>query len=584
MKKSFGSFASLLLATTCIAGAEPVPAAGPDVGGGGKSNPGLKTDAKAMKEFLDWRFGMFIHWGPVALKGTEIGWSRGKQVPVAEYDSLYQQFNPTKFDADAWVTAAADAGMKYLVITAKHHDGFCLWPSEFTDYDIAATPWKGGRGDVLKDLAAACKKHGVRFCTYYTVCDWHHPDWLPRFQDPRPATGADPVRFDRYMRDQLGEIIHRYDPALIWFDGNWFKEWTNARGQSLYADLRKLKPNLLINNRVDGGDQHKVLTPGLAGDFATPEQFIGPYAAYPWETCALITTQQWAWKPDDPLKSYKQTMDHIFRCAGGNGNLLLNVGPRADGTIEPAQVARLHEIGKWMKQYGESIYGTRGGPWLPDSNKVSTFRGDVAYVHLLAGQGEVFLPEDGFRIRSAKLLTGGELESVREEGGLRLRIPEPSRNPVNTLIKLELDRSAATLPVRPFRNPGAPKATASTIYQNSADYDADKAVDGDPMTRWATPEGTKQCWIQLDLPRATTVKGIEIDEAMFAPNSRVNRFEIQMKKGDAWSSIHSGTTIGKSFKASFPPVTSQSFRLNILEASEGPTISEIRLLAEPKNP
>lgn len=564
---------------TALVGAEPAPASATpppaEVGGGGALNPGLKTDAKAMTEFLDWRFGMFIHWGPVALKGTEIGWSRGNQVPVAEYDSLYKKFNPEKFDADAWAKAAAGAGMKYLVLTCKHHDGFCLWPSKFTDYSIASTPWKDGKGDPVKELAAACKRHGVRFCVYYTVADWYHFDWLPRFQDKRPTAGADPARFDKYMRDQLGEIIRDYDPALIWFDGNWFKEWTTERGQSLYAYLRGLKPDILVNNRVDGvpkGASHKVLTPGLAGDYATPEQFIGPYAAYPWETCALITTKQWAWKPNDPLKTYKQTMDHLFRCAGGNGNLLLNIGPRADGSIEPAQVARLHEIGAWTKLYGESIYGTRGGPWLPDKDKVSTFRDKTVYVHLLAGQAEVFLPEDGFRILSAKLLTGGEATLVRETDGIRVRIPDASRNALNEVIRLEFDRPVKELPVRPFGRRWAAKAVADNTFGGDPNYGADKAVDADPQTRWATDAGRKTASIEMTLPKPRAVKGVVIAEAF---GSRVRRWEFSVRSEGKWRKVAEGTTLGAGHTSTFPATEADALRLEIMDATDGPTIAEI---------
>lgn len=542
-----------------------------ELGGGGKMNPGLKTDAKAMETFLDWRFGMFIHWGPVTLKGTEIGWSRGKQVPVAEYDNLYKRFNPENFDADAWAKAAADAGMKYLVLTTKHHDGFCLWPSKFTDYDIASTPFKR---DVVKELSEACKRHGVRFCAYYTVCDWYHFDWLPRFQDSRPTTGADPARFDKYMRDQLGELIRNYDPALIWFDGNWFHEWTAERGGKLYADLRKMKPDLLINNRVDQGEghSHKLLWPGFAGDFATPEQFIGPYAAYPWETCALITTQQWAWKPNDPLKSYKLTMDHLFRCAGGNGNLLLNVGPRADGAIEPAQVERLRDIGSWMKSYGESIYGTRGGPWLPDAGKVSTCRDKTVYVHLLSGQGEVFLPEEGFGILSAKLLTGGELSLTRENGGVRLRIPEPFRNPINTLIRLEINRAAKELPMRSFQKTWGAKATASNTFQNDPNYGADKVVDGDPETRWAADAGCTAATLEMTLSKPQRIKGVVIREVI----DRVRRWTLSARSGGAWKKVAEGTTLTDAAQGvKFPEIEADALRLEIQESTDGPTISEI---------
>ncbi|NOZ63215.1 MAG: alpha-L-fucosidase, partial [Calditrichaeota bacterium] len=150
------------------------------IGGGGEANPDLKTNLESLQNWQTMRFGMFIHWGPVTLRGTEIGWSRGREVPVKEYDNLYREFNPVLFDAKEWVAAAKAAGMKYLIITAKHHDGFCLWDSKYTDYDIMSTPFKR---DVVKELAEECKRQGILFGTYYSIIDWHHPDYPIRHGD-----------------------------------------------------------------------------------------------------------------------------------------------------------------------------------------------------------------------------------------------------------------------------------------------------------------------------------------------------------------------------------------------------------------
>ena len=173
---------------------------------------------------LEWwreaRFGLFIHWGPVSLKGTEIGWSRGAEVPEAEYDRLFREFNPTRFDARAWAQTAKAAGMKYLVLTSKHHDGFCLWDSRYTDYDIMNTPF--GR-DVIKELSAACRKEGIVFCTYHSICDWRHPDYplgSPGGKSQKPSPNMD--RYNTSLKNQVAELVHNYGPlGILWFDADW---------------------------------------------------------------------------------------------------------------------------------------------------------------------------------------------------------------------------------------------------------------------------------------------------------------------------------------------------------------------------
>ncbi len=321
------------------------------------TKPAAKTPAwqpakpEAIQRWQDMRFGMFIHWGPVSLKGTEIGWSRGAQIPIAEYDNLYKQFNPTKFDADQWVAIAKSAGMKYIVLTTKHHDGFCLWDTKLTDYNIMNAPF---HRDVVKELAAACKKQGIAFGTYYSVCDWHHPDFpltSPGGRTKREKSDID--AYNRYLLGQIEELVKNYGPLLtIWND---VPQEFHGRGVNTINMIRKLQPDILVNNRTGDG-----------GDYDTPEQQIGKFQmGRPWETCMTIC-HQWAWKPNDELKTLKQCLQTLIYCAGGDGNLLFNVGPMPTGEIETRQVERLKEMGAWMKKYGETIYGTRGGPYTAD--------------------------------------------------------------------------------------------------------------------------------------------------------------------------------------------------------------------------
>jgi alpha-L-fucosidase len=258
------------------------------------------ANAQRLQWWRDARFGMFIHWGPVSLKGTEIGWSRGAQIPIEEYDNLYRRFNPTNFNAGQWVKIAKAAGMKYIVLTTKHHDGFCLWDTKLTDYNIMNTPF---HRDVTRELAEACRQQGLVFCAYHSICDWRHPDYplgSPGGKSTKPDANMD--RYNQYLKDQLSELLKDYGPqGILWFDGEWESPWTVERGQDLYRHCRALQDSLIINNRVGKGREGMAGTTAQTvenpGDYDTPEQTIGKYQDQrPWETCMTICNQ-WAWKP-----------------------------------------------------------------------------------------------------------------------------------------------------------------------------------------------------------------------------------------------------------------------------------------------
>jgi alpha-L-fucosidase len=386
---------------------------------------------------LEWwreaRFGMFIHWGPVSLKGAEISWSRGAEVPVAEYDSLYQQFNPTNFDADDWVRTARDAGMKYIVFTTKHHDGFCMWDTGQTGYNIMHSPF--GR-DVVKELSAACRRQGLAFGAYHSVCDWHHPDFpltSPGGSVRRQTSNLD--RYEQYLRAEVSELITRYGPLLVmWYDVP--QEFSVARGQGLLDFTRALQPDIIINDRS-----------GAPGDYDTPEQRVGKFQdRRPWETCMTIC-RQWAWKPGDEMKSLQECIQTLVLCAGGDGNLLLNVGPMPDGRIEPRQVRRLQEMGAWLSRYGQSVYGTRGGPWKPSRAVASTRNGNSIFVHILRSEtATVTLPDIPSKIARSQLLTGGSAKVSQQGGQLTITLsPAPGPSDVDSIVRLELGHSAMDL-------------------------------------------------------------------------------------------------------------------------------------------
>ncbi|MCH5598058.1 alpha-L-fucosidase [Niabella ginsengisoli] len=409
----------------------------------------IKTKPDALNEFMQDRFGMFIHWGPISLRGTEIGWSRDRDVSKEDYDHLYKEFNPVLFDADAWVKTAKDAGMKYLTITARHHDGFCLWPTKFTDYNIMNSPFKK---DVVGALNEACKKQGIKFCIYYSVLDWYHPDYPMHspHNNPKPDPKSDMKRYVQFMKDQLKELITNYDPYMLWFDGAWESPWTNEMGKEMYTYLKSLKPSLVINNRlgkeIAGVENKNIDHTQMVGDYDTPEQAVGKMNLdVPWESCFTICNQ-WAWKPNDKMKSLKECLTIISKTSGGNGNLLLNVGPMLDGRIEQRQIGRLKEIGDWLKINGEAVYATMGGPYEPNKNFSTTRKGNKLYVHILNTDTSAIVLKSipDRKIVKSYVLKGAPI-SIQQSGD-NITIPiVKSETPY--VVVLELDKTAEKIPV-----------------------------------------------------------------------------------------------------------------------------------------
>jgi alpha-L-fucosidase len=407
--------------------------------------------ARSATERIAWwqaaRFGLFIHWGPVSLVGTEIGWSRGGErrglrfslppgpVPVDLYDNLYKEFNPIHFDAAAWVQIAKDAGMRYLIFTSKHHDGFVNFDSALTDYKITGPLCPFGR-DIVAELAAACHAADLPFGCYYSPPDWRHPDYR----------NENHARYLEYFHAQVGELCRNYgELAVLWFDGL-EENFTNAAeveryrdqerfasaqiwgSEKLFAEIRQLQPNILINNRC-----------GMRADFDTPEQMVGAYQTErAWESC-ITMGDQWAWKPDDKIKSLAECLHTLIRVVGGDGNLLFNVGPMPDGRIEERQVERLRQMGDWLRHYGESIYGTRGGPFQPGDWGVSTHTDQTIYLHILDWPTEILtLPPLAQSITGSQVLTGGQAVVQQSAQGVTVTVAPTDRHAIDTIVRLEV--------------------------------------------------------------------------------------------------------------------------------------------------
>lgn len=517
------------------------------------------------------RFGLFIHWGPVSLKGTEIGWSRGGErrgtggtgdIPLEVYDNLYREFNPVEFDAREWVQIALNAGMTYLVFTSKHHDGFCMFDSALTEYKITNSPFQR---DVVRELADACHEAGLKVGWYYSPPDWHHPDY-------RTANHA---RYIEYLHGQLRELCTNYGKIdILWFDGlgGTAEDWD---AEKLVTMIRELQPGIVINDRA-----------GLPEDHATPEQRVGAFNRNRrWETCMTICNQ-WAWKPDDTMKTLDKCIDVLVRTAGGDGNLLFNVGPMPDGRIEPRQVDRLAEMGAWLGQFGETIYGTRGGPYMPSAWGASTCKNSRVYLHVLdwnqVKDGRIELPPLPRAIIRHELLTGGAVELENTPEALILHFDASARVEPDTILALEVEGNAEDISPIPLPTEIVQgNFAASNVYESMDMYSPAMAFDGNPETRWATDSGTHQAWLQIRFNEPRKISQILVSEAC---GDRIQKFELQQSDdGKHWTTFYTGEKLGMNGRARFEAITTSGVRLKILEATEGPTLWEVQFSEKQDN-
>jgi alpha-L-fucosidase len=465
-----------------------------------QSGESVSTEEDRMDWWREARFGMFIHWGLYAIPAGEwknqtnhAEWIRTTaQIPLEEYDQFLDEFKPVKFDARAWVKMAKDAGMKYITITSKHHDGFALYDSEVSDYDVMSTPFKR---DILKELADACRKEGIKLCFYHSIMDWHHPDYLPRrnWETGRSAEGAEFPRYIDYMKSQLRELLTNYgDIGVLWFDGEWEDTWTHEDGLELYDYVRSFQSDIIINNRVDKGRQgmQGLTAEGdFAGDFGTPEQEI-PAMGLPgidWESC-MTMNDHWGYnKHDQHWKSSKDLIRKLADIASKGGNFLLNIGPKADGTFPQESVDRLKTIGDWMKVNGASIYGTQASPfenldWGRVTQKEESGN-TLLYLHVFNWPADGKLSLHGLRNKAigARLLTAPQtaLRVTREEDALIIDVPSESPDPYDVVIELDIEGKAEV--VTPPEVLGADSrftSTAEVRFNAQTGYDIRYTLDG----------------------------------------------------------------------------------------------------------
>jgi alpha-L-fucosidase len=415
----------------------------------------------------DWfdgaRFGMFVHWDHIAQRGIEISWPlvggagmlHGTQASlgVAEYHASAVTFAPQPESPRDWLSRAKRAGMRYAVFTAKHHDGFAMWPTKTGQLSIAHSNYKG---DLVREFVDAARANGLRVGIYYSLCDWHHPDY-PAFRDehrpyrfgqlPRP-TPEQWARFIDFQFAQMRELMSDYGKIdLVWFDGGWERTPEEWRAAEFVALIRALQPGIVINDRLPG-----------QGDYDTPEQFIPPLPpARRWETC-LTMNETWAWNPADArYKSARALVHALCEVASRGGNLLLNVSPKACGALPAEQIARLDALATWMSAYGDSIHDSLPGlePW--QFYGPSTRKGERVFLHLLMRPYES-VSVRGVpirRVRAVRELKSGralehrgrttildQMANADPLGELTIRVPEDLLDPLATVIELEISSRA----------------------------------------------------------------------------------------------------------------------------------------------
>ncbi len=510
---------------------------------------------EAVENWKNKRFGMFIHWGPISQMGVQLSHSRnspshrpgGKPYKVAKiepevYDVQYKTFNPVKYDPDEIVSMAKSAGMEYLVFTAKHHAGFSMFDSKVTDYDIMSSPY---HKDILKMLEQACRKQDFGFGFYYSPRDWHNPDCDSEDHHDR---------YIKFYKAQMHELLTNYGKIFeIWFDGLGPGDWGNT-SEEVMKMIRKLQPDAMVNDRG-----------GVGADFYTPEHTVSYFNnIHNWEACHT-TTGQWGYNPKTKAKKLPQLMKILLYTWGGDGNMLLNIGPRGDGSLNPEEITRLQQIAQWWKQNGEtSIRDSRGGPYLPGEWGVSTRKGDKIYLHIFSWRGDkmTFPAIPGKKVVSARLLNGKNMDLKKEKDSFTVSVPGSNLDKIVTTIELTMNGNVMDVEPLLAQRPLTLDAKLTASVNNDQ---IENLRDQNALTNWhvkLSKNSTDSIYLTAKFEKPITVSSI----ALWRGEEWYPRFkpELQIPDGNGgWKTVYKWKPKFEPVKMLKKSVRASKFRLLI---------------------
>jgi alpha-L-fucosidase len=552
----------------------------PPAGGGANVevvNPDLKlfdeTEVERTARMEWWqeaKFGLFIHWGIYAVPAGSYGgydhhgeWLMHYcKIPVKEYQGFANQFNPVKYDPDAWVKVAKDAGMRYIVITSKHHEGFTLYPSKASAWNVAdATPY--GK-DLLGPLVDAAKKQDLKIGFYFSQAqDWMNPGGAKAtYEEGEGWDDAHKGDFDQYLQTvalpQVKEIFSQYPIDIFWWDT---PTWMNEARIRPFAEA--IPRHVLTNNRLGGG---------FGGDFSTPEQFV-PTTGHEgnWETCMTMNDNWGYCAADKNWKSSEELIHKLIDICAKGGNFLLNVGPNAEGEFPAACIERLQDIGGWMDVNGDAIYGTTAGPFTYLSWGAATRKGKRLYLHVFdwPADGKLRVPMNS-KVAGAALLVDPNkpLTLFYESDRVVIELPEKAPDAVATVVILDL----AEEPIVPLIASGGKTVRASSAV---ASHQAGSIADG-RSSYWEAKDADGEAWLEFDLGQPTLLHALAVDEPDRWPRYRQTlRLEVESEAG--WKEILTAETKGHGHTAKFDSVTTQRVRLYVERAAGAPAIAEWQL-------
>lgn len=517
-----------------------------------------KQRDERMRWFRDAKFGMFIHWGPCSVGQKEIGWGRegnrpwdinrlGPRQDDPGYDSYYREFNPTNYDPGAWVKFAKDSGMKYMVLITKHHDGFSMFDTKLSPYNIMNTPY--GK-DIVRMFVEACRRHDMKCGLYYSTRDWYHPDYLV----------GDNKKYDQWYRDQIEELLTKYGKIdMMWFDHVGGRDWGRWKFDELFAMMYRLQPHLLVNNRAakfcgpktpeDRGPSSVEIVKMTEGDFYTPEGRIGSMdIEKDWESCIHVG-KGWSYRGEDGFKGPEECICMLVSCVTGGGNLLLNFGPRPDGTFTDGEAAVARAAGEWLGKYGDAIYGTRGGPYRNGPWGGCCHKENRLFLFLYdwPAAGPLSFDPMPRRVLSARTLEGAPVIFHQDAHRLEVDVPHDLRVLPVTVIELTLDQA-----IEPGTTCGAARMINPTMTEHGHIISEHATLAMSSMSTHDRPEDhprlfrgersdrgyaihtepEERPWVVADLGDVKTIKAVVIE----------NRACDQRSDGIVLSASEDGTT------------------------------------------